>query len=139
MTLSVAAAVGLLLFAWAAVSGLLGRRSITGPLIFAVAGYVLANPDWGPLPVDVETGLVHGLTEITLALVLFADAARVKIGELRRDAAVPGRLLGIGLPLCLLVGTLLAAALLDLPFALALLVGAALAPTDAALSGPIIA
>ena len=66
--------------------GRLARHDITGPFVFAVAGYVLANPDWGPLTVDVDAASVHLIAEITLALVLFSDAARVNLAELRRDA-----------------------------------------------------
>ncbi|MGB0099022.1 MAG: cation:proton antiporter, partial [Nocardioides sp.] len=79
------------------------------------------------------------LAEITLALVLFSDASRVNLGELRRDVGLPIRLLGIGLPLSVLLGGLAAALLLgDLDWALAGFVGAALAPTDAALSAQVI-
>ena len=67
-------------------------------------------------------------------LVLFSDASRVGLRELRADAGLYGRLLGVGLPLTIGLGTLLALALFGgMSIWLALLVGAALAPTDAAL------
>jgi NhaP-type Na+/H+ or K+/H+ antiporter len=133
------AAIAVLVFGWAIVSGQLARHNITGPLLFAAAGYLLANPDWGPLSVDVETASIHVLAEITLALVLFSDAARVNVHELRRDLALPARLLGVGLVLSVIAGALLASWLLtDIPLALAGFVGATLAPTDAALSAQVI-
>lgn len=133
------AALGLLLLGWAVISGTLARHNVTGPLVFVTVGYVLGNPDWGPMPVDVEAASVHLIAEVTLALVLFSDAARVNVAQLRRDLALPGRLLGIGLPLSIVLGGLLAAWLLgDLTWALAGFVGAALAPTDAALSVAVI-
>ena len=49
-----------------------------------------------------------GLVKFALALVLFSDAARVNVRSLRRDAGVPSRLLGIGLPLTVLAGLLAA-------------------------------
>ena len=65
-------------------------------------------------------------------LVLFSDASRVGLRELRADAGLYVRLLGVGLPLTIGLGTLLALALFGgMSIWLALLVGAALAPTDA--------
>lgn len=129
----------LLVLAWAVVSGRLAGWNITGPLVFSVVGFALANQDWGLLAVDVDTPSVHLLAELTLALLLFSDAARVNLAKLRHDMGVPARLLGIGLPLTVLVGSLAAAWLFrDFTWALAGFVGAALAPTDAALSAPVI-
>ena len=74
------------------------------------------------------------LAEVTLVLVLFSDASRVGLRDLRADIGLCVRLLGIGLPLTIGLGTLLALALFHgMSIWLALLVGAALAPTDAAL------
>ena len=129
----------MLVLGWAVISDRLARWNITGPLVFTVFGFVLANLDWGPLTVDVEAPTVHLLAEVTLALLLFADAARVNLTSLRHDAGLPARLLGIGLPLTVLLGSLAAAWLFqDFTWALAGFVGAALAPTDAALSAQVI-
>jgi NhaP-type Na+/H+ or K+/H+ antiporter len=138
MTTAIVALLSLLLFAWAALSGALARRNVTGPLVFAIVGYLVGNPDWGLATVDVDASSVHLIAEVTLALLLFTDAARVNVRELRADAGLPIRLLGIGLPLSVVAGSLFAGALLDLPWGLALFLGAALAPTDAALSVQVI-
>jgi sodium/hydrogen antiporter len=139
MTASIVAVLALLVLGWAIVSGVLARHDITGPLIFVVAGYVLANPTWGVLPFEAEAASIHLVAEVALALVLFSDASRVDVAELRRDLWVPGRLLVIGLLLSVVLGGLTAAWLLvGLPWALAGFVGAALAPTDAALSVAVI-
>jgi sodium/hydrogen antiporter len=133
------AVLALLVLAWAVTSDLLARLNITGPLVFAVAGYALGNPDWGPLSVDVEAPVVHRIAELTLALLLFSDAARVNLSRLKHDALLPGRLLAIGLPLSVVLGSLLAAWFFDdFTWALAGFVGATLAPTDAALSAQVI-
>lgn len=132
------ATLAVMVFAWATVSRALARRNVTGPLIFATAGYLLGNPDWGPMPVDVEAASVHTAAEVTLALLLFVDAARVNLRELRADATLPVRLLGIGLPLSVAAGAVAAGLLFDLPWGLALFLGATLAPTDAALSVQVI-
>jgi sodium/hydrogen antiporter len=139
VTASAVAVIAFLVLGWAVVSAALARRNITGPLIFAVFGYFLANPDWGPIPVDVEATSVHILAEATLALLLFSDASRVNLRELQRDVSLPLRLLGIGLPLTLIFGGLLAAVFFgEFTWAIAGFVAAALAPTDAALSVEVI-
>ncbi len=138
MTVGAVSLVALLVFVWAVTSGALARRNVTGPIVFAVAGYLLANPTWGPVPVDVEASSIHVFAEVTLALLLFTDAARVNVRELKADPALPVRLLGVGLPLSVAAGTVIAARVFDLPWGLALFLGASLAPTDAALSVQVI-
>ena len=139
MTESTFAVLALLVLGWAVASDLLARMNIDGPLVFLVAGYALGNPAWGPLSVSVEAPSIHLLAEVTLALLLFSDASRLNVTRLRRDLGFPTRLLGIGLPLSVVLGSLLAAWLLDdLTWALAGFVGATLAPTDAALSAQVI-
>jgi sodium/hydrogen antiporter len=89
---------------------------------------------WRLLGVTPSRELIRELAEFTLALVLFSDASRVGLHELRVDAGLYLRLLGAALPLTIGLGTLLALALDgSAGIWLALLVGAALAPTDAAL------
>jgi hypothetical protein len=51
------------------------------------------------------------LAEATPTLVLFCDAVRVNRGRLRHESALPTRLLGIGLPLTIVAGTLAGLAL----------------------------
>ena len=133
------AVLALLVLGWAVMSDLLSRANITSPMVFVVAGFVLANPEWGPLDLDVETPALHLVTELTLALLLFSDAARVNVVKLRQDLGVPVRLLAIGLPLSIGIGTVLAVWLLGgYSWALALFEAATLAPTDAALSAQVI-
>ena len=128
-----------LLLVWSAVSGWLERLDVSGPILFLGAGLLLSNISWAEVEISVESHTVHGLAEITLALLLFADAARVDPRDLQHSAGLPVRLLGIGLPLTFAMGAGLAAALLtDLPWELAALVGAVLAPTDAALSASVV-
>ena len=128
------AIVAALIFAWAAVSARLERLDVTAPITFVLAGLVLTHGPLAPLSVVPPPELVKALAEATLVLVLFTDASRVGLRDLRTDLAPCVRLLGIGLPLTMGLGTLLALALVGKAgIWLALLVGAALAPTDAAL------
>lgn len=139
MTDAAVAVICLLVVVWAVLSRVLTRHDVTGPLLFVLAGYLLANPDWGLLTVDVDTSVVHTLAELTLGLVLFTDASRVNVGRLRRAVRLPARLLLVGLPLTIGLGTVGAEVLFgQFGWGLALFVGAALAPTDAALSVQVI-
>jgi sodium/hydrogen antiporter len=82
---------------------------------------------------------IRTLAEATLAIVLFADASRIKVRILRREYAVPLRLLGIGLPLTIAVGAVLAALIFDqLTATKALVLAILLAPTDAALGEAVV-
>ena len=128
-----------LLFGWSVLSGRLERLDVTGPIVFVAAGVLLCNGPWAVGDIALESHSVHWLAEATLALLLFADAARVNPQDLRRHAGLPTRLLAVGLPLTFAVGAGLAAMLLtDLPWELAALLGAVLAPTDAALSASVV-
>ena len=134
MSASDLAIVAAVVFAWGTLSARLERFDVTAPIIFVLAGLVLTH---GPLTVlgyAPSPELVKALAEITLVLVLFSDASRVRLRDLRSDVGLCLRLLGIGLPLTIGLGILLALALFSgISIWLALLVGAALAPTDAAL------
>ena len=77
--------------------------------------------------------------EIALAIVLFTDAASTNLSALRQNQALPLRLLGIGMPLTIVLGTAVAALVLtDLMFWEAAIVGTVLAPTDAALGQAVV-
>jgi len=134
MSVSDLAIVAALVFAWGTLSARLERFDVTAPIIFVLAGLLLTHGPLAVLSIAPPPELVKGLAEATLVLLLFSDASRVGLRELRGDAGIYARLLGIGLPLTIGLGTLLALALFHgMSIWLALLVGAALAPTDAAL------
>jgi len=128
------ALVAALVFAWGALSARLERFDVTAPITFVVAGVLLTHGPLAFLSVTPSKELIKVLAEFTLALVLFSDASRVGVHELRVDAGLYVRLLGVALPVTIGLGMLLAFALDSGDgIWLALLVGAALAPTDAAL------
>ena len=132
-------AFAVLLFGWSVVSGRLERLDVTGPILFVAAGLLLCNGPWAVVDIKVESRGVHELAEITLVLLLFAAAAQVIPRDLLRHAGLPTRLLAVGLPLTLLLGGAAAAVLLTgLPWEMAVLLGAVLAPTDAALSASVV-
>jgi NhaP-type Na+/H+ or K+/H+ antiporter len=83
--------------------------------------------------------MVKILAELTLILVLFVDASTLDLQKLRRERALPIRLLGIGLPLTMILGTLVAFVLFpDEPYWSLLLMALILSPTDAALGQAVV-
>lgn len=122
------------LIIWALISG--RAQVISAPIFFVLVGLVLAE-GVQLLAIAPDPHLVKLVAEVTLVWVLFADASRVRISTLRRDAGLYIRLLGLGLPLTMVLGSAIAFSLLGLSPWYALLVGAALAPTDAALGATV--
>jgi NhaP-type Na+/H+ or K+/H+ antiporter len=119
-------------------------RALTGTPVTAAMVFVLIGVLVGPLGLDgiklsSSSHTVRTLAEATLAVVLFADASRIKLSELRREYAVPARLLGVGLPFTIAFGAVLAAGLFNsLTGAEAVVLAVILAPTDAALGQAVV-
>ncbi len=115
----------------------LDRLSITAPIVLVVAGTVLGASYLDVLPANPSTESVRLLTELTLALILFADASTVKLRQAESDVGLPLRLLGIGLPLTMALGAVAARVVFpSISWREAALIAAILAPTDAALGSP---
>ena len=112
----------------------LERWLITAPIFFVAAGAVLGSSGADLLPLDFDSETTLVITELTLGVLLFADAATVRLREVEGDARLPTRLLFVGLPLTIVLGTLVAKLLFpEARWAAAALIASILAPTDAAL------
>ncbi len=138
MTIEAAATIAAVVFGYGLVSRWLNERWISGPLVFVLVGVAA-----GPSALDLvggqfDEGGVEVLAEATLVLILFADATRIDLRILRAQAALPARMLGVGLPLTVLLGTAVALILFDLTLWEAALIAAVLAPTDAALGQAVV-
>jgi len=134
--------VSICVLGFALVQKKLATTPITGPIIFVALGLLAGSSALGILEVgttdDVVT-VVDVLFQATLVLLLFTDAAALHFSSWKKDAALPGRLLGIGLPLAILLGAVFAAWLFpDLDIWEAAIIGAIIAPTDAALGQAVI-
>ena len=128
--------------------GLLSRRLdgtvVSAPMVFVGAGLVAmwtGLVDFGSAThVEPETSreVVFLVAELALVLLLFADAASIDPRHLRGNP-LPVRLLGIGLPLTIGLGAVLALVVLTElePWECAI-VAAVLAPTDAALGQAVV-
>jgi NhaP-type Na+/H+ or K+/H+ antiporter len=126
-------------FAFGLVSRRLEGTVLTAPLLFVAAGVLLGPAALGLVEFKLDYHTVLLLGEIALAIVLFSDAARTNLSTLRQNEGLPLRLLGIGMPLTIALGTAVAALLLtDLTFWEAAIVGTVLAPTDAALGQAVV-
>ena len=117
----------------------IGRTVLTLPMLFVTLGYLLSFP----LQQAASPELIHDakilLGEITLVLVLFSDASHVNFSRLRQHWKLPTRMLLIGMPLSIALGTAVAYWLNPASgLAMALLTAAVLTPTDAALGQAVV-
>ena len=121
------------------VSRRLSTTAVTGPMVFVTAGLILGSDALGVLDVEASSEQVTLLLEVTLAVVLFTDATKINAGNWRAEAFVPARLLTWGLPLTVMFGAVVAALMFtSLGIWEAALIGAILAPTDAALGQAVV-
>lgn len=120
-------------------AGSVERTWISGPIVFTAFGLLIGPTALDVLSFETDPEVLRTLAELTLALVLFSDAAGADLKVLRRTAWLPTRLLLIGLPLTIALGFLVAL-LVNVKlswFELALL-ATMLAPTDAALGQAVV-
>jgi len=127
------------LLAVAEVSRRLTDTPFTPAMAFVLIGLLVGPFVLDEVTVSPASETVRTLAEATLAVVLFADASRIKLRVIRQEYAVPLRLLSIGLPLTIAIGALLAAAMFaHLNAGEAVVLAVLLAPTDAALGQAVV-
>jgi len=127
------------LVAYAAVSGRLHGSAITPAIVFTGIGYLVGADGLELIGAELDAETVRLLAEVTLALVLFGDASALQVGLLRREAGIPIRLLGVGLPLIIVIGGVLALVMFPrLSLLEAFVLAVLLAPTDAALGQTVV-
>jgi sodium/hydrogen antiporter len=128
-----------LVIGYAALSRRLERSVVSSAMVFVAGGLIVGPELLGWFDPGVSNEGVRVLAEATLTLVLFSDAARVDVVALRREIEMPVRLLGIGLPLTIVAGTVVAVVVFpELIWAEALVLAIVLAPTDAALGQAVV-
>ncbi len=133
------AILAIFVFIYSIVSGGLERTPFSGAIVFTSFGLVLGPLGLGYLDLEVDAELLRSLAELTLALVLFTDAANANLGELKHSFKIPQRLLLIGLPLTILLGFGFGVVLFKGLTLLEIAVLATmLAPTDAALGKAVV-
>jgi NhaP-type Na+/H+ or K+/H+ antiporter len=124
---------------YSAAAGGVERTRISGPMVFMGFGLVVGPLGLGLLSIEPAGETLRTLAELTLALVLFTDAAGADLTVLRRVSRLPARLLLVGLPLTILLGYGVGVLMFDdlSVFGVALL-ATMLAPTDAALGKAVV-
>lgn len=133
------ATIAVLLIAFAALSRRLELVNVTAAMFFTTAGLLAGPSVTGLFDLPVGSHEVKLLAEVTLTLVLFADASRISLPALRGELAVPLRLLGVGLPLTIAAGALAGVAVVPgLSLAESLVLAVMLACTDAALGQAVV-
>ena len=126
-------------FFYSITCGGLERTPINGALVFTAFGFL-----FGPLCIDfirldIDAEGIKTLAELTLALVLFIDAANADLGILKKFFKIPSRLLLIALPLTILLGFGAGVMIFeDLTLVEIAILATLLAPTDAALGKAVV-
>ena len=72
-------------------------------MVFVIFGFVIGDDGLNLATVDAGHAAIHIIAEFTLILVLFTDAARIDLNQVRRDHNLPVRMLLIGMPLTILL------------------------------------
>ena len=141
MSAEILAAIAIFVLVFGAFSRRLEKSVITPPMAYVLFGLLLSSAALGITQnLSLSNEVIQVLAESTLAIVLFTDASRIQFSRLRQGYRLPLRLLGIGLPLTIALGTGLA--MLLFPSALnpweAAALATILAPTDAALGQAVV-
>jgi NhaP-type Na+/H+ or K+/H+ antiporter len=123
-----------LVLGYAVVSERVNRSFIAPALIFLLLGMGLGPFGLGVLEAGAGTEGYTVLAQLALTMILFNQAAKLRLDRIRVHGPVTLRLLIVGIPLTVLLGALTATVLLPvLPWWEAVCVAAIVAPTEAAL------
>ena len=101
--------IGILIIA--AVSQRLSNTVITLPMLYTLFGLFIGLVFSEYVEISYEDPAVHLIIELTFMLILAVDASRINLTNLSRYHTMPLRLLFIALPLMIVMGTLVGAAL----------------------------
>lgn len=133
------AILALFAFLYSLVAGKVEKSVVSGPMVFVFAGFLMGPFVFGWIIDDVSASGLRILADLTLALVLFCDAAGSDLSTLKQQMRIPSRMLLFGLPGAITLGTLLALILFpELSFFEAAALGTMLAATDAALGKAVV-
>jgi NhaP-type Na+/H+ or K+/H+ antiporter len=133
------AVLALFVFCYSLVAGRVDRMPLSGPIIFVFAGFLMGPLGFGWFDDSVTNRDLRFFADLTLALILFIDAANADLSILKRQLRIPSRMLLFGLPGVIALGTVLAALLFsELTLLEAAILGTMLAATDAALGKAVI-
>jgi sodium/hydrogen antiporter len=131
--------VAAVLLAYAVVERRLQPTPISGAMVFTAVGLLASEQVSGLITPSGHGHQATAVLELTLVIVLFTDAMAISGARWATEAPLPVRLLGLGLPLTMVAGWVLAVPLFpEVGIWGAALLAAVLAPTDSALGLPVI-
>jgi NhaP-type Na+/H+ or K+/H+ antiporter len=122
--------IAIVLIVSALASGVVERAPLSFPMIFLGLGFLLGEHGADILSLDAHDETLEVIATLSLALVLFLDAVKLRFDEIGEDWLLPALALGPGTLLTIGIVTAAAMLLLDTSFTLGLLFGAILASTD---------
>jgi NhaP-type Na+/H+ or K+/H+ antiporter len=123
-----------LVLCYAVVSGLVKRWYIAPALIFVGFGMALGPFGFGVIEAGADTASFTVLAQLALTVILFNQAAMLDLPSVVRRGHITFRLLVIGMPLAIVLGTVVALLVLpQMPLWEAVCVAAIVAPTEVAL------
>jgi NhaP-type Na+/H+ or K+/H+ antiporter len=126
-------------FLYSIVAGRVERTPITGPIVFMAFGFLVGPFGVGWLDASITNQELRMLADMTLALVLFLDAANADTSVLKASTLIPRRMLLFGLPGVIALGFVAGLLIFDELSMLELAILATmLAATDAALGKAVI-
>ena len=133
------AILALFVFLYSIFSGRFERTIISGPMIFVFSGLIMGPLCLNWFRAEVTETEFRVLADLTLAIILFIDAANADFTVLKRQLNIPIRMLLFGLPGVIFLGTLMAALFFpELSLIDAAILATMLAATDAALGKGVI-
>jgi len=133
------AILALFIFIYSMVAGRIERSAISGPMVFVIVGFLIGPFGFGWLKGDATSDDLRTMADLTLALILFIDAANADMAILKRQFRIPSRMLLLGLPGVIALGFGLAVLMFDgLSLYEAAILATMLAATDAALGKAVI-
>lgn len=124
------AILALVLLASALASGVIDRIPLSLPIIFLGLGILLGAGALDVIKINSHNPALLAIATLNLALVLFLDAARLDVSELRREWRVPLLDLGPGTILTIAGIAIASSLLLHTSLIQSILLGAVLASTD---------
>jgi NhaP-type Na+/H+ or K+/H+ antiporter len=133
-----ATVLGALLVLGALVSGVARRSFLSLTAMFVLAGVLLGSDGLDVLRFDPTGGFVSVLAVVALVVILFRDGLEVEAEMLRHEWHLPLRKLVLAMPITAAIVAVAVAALTDLSWTEAFLVGALLSPTDPVLSSSVV-
>jgi NhaP-type Na+/H+ or K+/H+ antiporter len=129
----------IVVFLYSILAAKLEDTIISGPMVFITIGWVLGTSGLGLIGSGTTPTDLRFLVDITLALVLFSDAAHSNLKVVKTQILYPSRMLLIGLPGAIVLGSIAAALFFNqLTLIEAAILGTMLAATDAALGKAVV-